>query len=39
LGYVKNFGSPRGLERIKVEYTLTDGERVANVHVEKEPNA
>jgi hypothetical protein len=32
LGYVKNFGSPRGLDGIKLEYVLTDGERVANVH-------
>jgi hypothetical protein len=31
-GYVKNFGSPRGLDGIKFEYALTDGERVANVH-------
>jgi hypothetical protein len=31
-GYVKNFGSPRGLDGIKLEYAITDGERVANVH-------
>jgi hypothetical protein len=31
-GYVKNFGSPRGLDGIRLEYALTDGERVANVH-------
>jgi hypothetical protein len=31
-GYVKNFGSPRGLDGIRLEYVLTDGERVANVH-------
>jgi hypothetical protein len=32
VGYVKNFGSPRGLDGIKLEYAITDGERVANVH-------
>jgi hypothetical protein len=32
LGYVKNFGSPRGLDGIKLEYALSDGDRVANVH-------
>jgi hypothetical protein len=32
LGYVKNFGSPSGLDGIKLEYAITDGERVANVH-------
>jgi hypothetical protein len=32
-GYVKNFGSPRGLDGIRLEYAITDGERVANVHV------
>jgi hypothetical protein len=31
-GYVKNFGSPRGLDGIKLEYALTDGDRIANVH-------
>jgi hypothetical protein len=31
-GYVKNFGSTRGLDGIRLEYALTDGERVANVH-------
>lgn len=31
-GYVKNFGSPRGLDGIRLEYALTDGERAANVH-------
>jgi hypothetical protein len=31
-GYVKNFGSPRGLDGIRLEYALTDGERVANMH-------
>jgi hypothetical protein len=29
---VKNFGSPRGLDGIRLEYALTDGGRVANVH-------
>ena len=29
---MKNFGSPRGLDGIKLEYAITDGERVANVH-------
>jgi hypothetical protein len=32
-GYVKNFGSPRGLDGIRLEYALTDGDRVANLHV------
>jgi hypothetical protein len=31
-GYVKNFGSPRGLDGIKLEYALTDGDRIANLH-------
>jgi hypothetical protein len=31
-GYVKNFGSPRGLDGIKLEYALTDGDRVANLY-------
>jgi hypothetical protein len=31
-GYVKNFGSTRGLDGIRLECMLTDGERVANVH-------
>jgi hypothetical protein len=31
-GYVKSFGSPRGLDGIRLEYAFTDGERVANVH-------
>jgi hypothetical protein len=31
-GYVKNFGSPRGLDGVRLEYAVTDGERVANVH-------
>ena len=32
-GYVTNFGSPRGLDGIKLEYALTDGgDRIANVH-------
>ncbi len=31
-GYVKNFGSPRGLDGIRLEYAIADGERVANVH-------
>jgi hypothetical protein len=31
-GYVTNFGSPRGLDGIRLEYALTDGQRVANVH-------
>lgn len=31
-GYVKSFGSPRGLDGILFEYAITDGERVANVH-------
>src|SRR5262249_30580458 len=31
-GYVKSFGSPRGLDGIKLEYALSDGDRVANVH-------
>lgn len=31
-GYVKNFGSPRGLDGVRLEYAITDGERVANVH-------
>jgi hypothetical protein len=31
-GYVKNFGSPNGLDGIKLEYAITDGKRVANVH-------
>src|SRR4051812_27425627 len=31
-GYVKNFGSTRGLDGIKLEDALPDGERVANVH-------
>jgi hypothetical protein len=31
-GYVKNFGSPRGLDGIKLEYAITDGDRIANVH-------
>ena len=29
---MKNFGSPRGLDGIKLEYAVTDGDRVANVH-------
>jgi hypothetical protein len=32
-GYVKNFGSPRGLDGIRLEYAITDGVRVANLHV------
>jgi hypothetical protein len=32
VGYVKNFGSPRRLDGIRLEYAITDGERVANVH-------
>lgn len=31
-GYVTSFGSPRGLDGIRLEYALTDGERAANVH-------
>jgi hypothetical protein len=31
-GYVKNFGSPGGLDGIRLEYALTDGERFANLH-------
>jgi hypothetical protein len=31
-GYVKSFGSPGGLDGIKLEYAITDGERVANLH-------
>lgn len=31
-GYVKNFGSPRGLDGIRLEYAIIDRERVANVH-------
>lgn len=31
-GYVKDFDSPRGLDGIRLEYALTDGERIANVH-------
>lgn len=31
-GYVKGFGSPGGLDGIKLEYAITDGKRVANVH-------
>jgi len=32
-GYVKNFGSPRGLDGIRLEYAITDGTRTANLHV------
>ena len=32
-GYVKNFGSPRGLDGIRLEYAITDGARTANLHV------
>jgi hypothetical protein len=32
-GYVKNFGSPRGLDGVRLEYAITDGARTANVHV------
>jgi len=32
-GYVKNFGSPRGLDGIRLEYAITDGVRTANLHV------
>jgi hypothetical protein len=31
-GFVKSFGSPNGLDGIRVEFAITDGERVANVH-------
>lgn len=31
-GYVKNFGSPSGLDGIMLEYALTDGVRIANAH-------
>ena len=31
-GYVKSFGSPRGLDGIRLEYAITDGDRIANVH-------
>jgi hypothetical protein len=32
-GYVKNFGSPNLLDGIQLEYVITDGEHVANLHV------
>lgn len=32
VGYVKNFGSPHALDGIRLEYAITDGERVAKVH-------
>ncbi len=32
-GFVKSFGSPNALDGIKVEFALTDGQRVANLHV------
>lgn len=31
-GYVTSFGSPNGLDGIKLEYAISDGERVANIH-------
>lgn len=31
-GFVKALGSPRGLDGIRVEFAITDGERVANLH-------
>ena len=31
-GFVKNFGSPRGLDGLRFEYAITDGDRIANVH-------
>jgi hypothetical protein len=31
-GFVKSFGSPKGLDGIRIEFAITDGERVANVH-------
>jgi hypothetical protein len=31
-GFVKSFGSPNALDGIRVEFALTDGQRVANVH-------
>jgi hypothetical protein len=33
LGHVTNFGSPRGLDGIRLEYAITDGERTANLRV------
>jgi hypothetical protein len=32
-GYVMNFGSPRGLDGVRLEYAVTDGVRTANLHV------
>jgi hypothetical protein len=31
-GFVKNIGSPRGLDGLQVEFAITDGDRVANLH-------
>ena len=31
-GFVKSFGSPRGLDGVRVEFAVTDGVRVANLH-------
>jgi hypothetical protein len=32
-GYVTNFGSPRGLDEVRLEYAITDGVRTSNLHV------
>lgn len=31
-GFVKTFGSPNGLDGVRVEFAITDGERCANLH-------
>jgi hypothetical protein len=31
-GFVKNIGSPRGLDGVQSEVAVTDGDRVANIH-------